>query len=360
MAVPRQALIAALRARDIAALRTAVRADPAAACSPQVIGEAGRLAWKQAMVLLLHYGADLNASWRGYRPLHALIQEAPHATRSASAAVRVGCLQWMLANGANPNLTAAWPPARALLIAAFVGETAYVDSLTDAGAAVNGFVHAALGQTRQVKGLLQKDPSFAQARDDGGLTALQCCAASKMGVRNARIRQALLEAATLLLDHGADPNARTQGSDHELDVAYFAATSGHQPIFEMLLTHGADPTAALVSAAWQLETTLAELALRHGAQPDLARDGDKPLLNQLVRWGQFNQAQWLLEHGASPNIADERGWTAVHQATSRGSERMLKALLDAGGDRSRRDAAGMTPLKVARSTARPKMVALLK
>jgi ankyrin repeat protein len=79
-----------------------------------------------------------------------------------------------------------------------------------------------------------------------------------------------------------------------------------------------------------------------------ARDGDKPLLNQMIRWGQFPPMYWLIAKVASPNEPDERGWTAEHQAASRGNERMLQAVLDAGGDRDRKSKEGHMPLDIAK------------
>lgn len=104
---------------------------------------------------------------------------------------------------------------------------------------------------------------------------------------------------------------------------------------------------ALVPALWNHRYEMAEAALRHGAQPDMAVDGGKPLLNQFVRWGQVEPALWLLERGANPNLPDERGWTAVDQAASRGNKRLWRAVLDAGGDAARPDARGQTPLDLA-------------
>jgi ankyrin repeat protein len=75
----------------------------------------------------------------------------------------------------------------------------------------------------------------------------------------------------------------------------------------------------------------------------------KPLLNDVIRWGQIPQTTWLLEQGASPNVPDERGWTAVHQAASRGNVRMLRAVLDAGGDARRRDKEDWLPRDVTTS-----------
>jgi len=85
--------------------------------------------------------------------------------------------------------------------------------------------------------------------------------------------------------------------------------------------------------------------------------GRRPILNELVRWGQVTHALWLLARGASPNAADARGWTALHQAVSRGNERMLRALLEAGGDPRGKDAEGVTPFEMAVAKGRKKLVA---
>jgi hypothetical protein len=69
------------------------------------------------------------------------------------------------------------------LIAAFVGELVYVEELRRGGAEVNIFVMAALGDVAGVRKCLKKDASLARARDaGGGLTALQCAAASRMRI----------------------------------------------------------------------------------------------------------------------------------------------------------------------------------
>jgi len=126
------------------------------------------------------------------------------------------------------------------------------------------------------------------------------------------------------------------------------------------LERGADADRALVHAVWQKDpAAFGEIALHHGADVNRARDGDKPLLNQMIRWGQFASMHWLIAQGASPNTPDERGWTAMHQAASRGNERMLQGVLDAGGDRTAKTKDGHTPLDVARLQKAVKMVKFL-
>lgn len=346
------AATAALKKADLPDLRTALARDPALARKPQVILTAAGLARIDVFKLLVEHGADLNVQWRGYRALHSVIQgESPHQAVEVSAD-RQKCLEWLLAHGADPEQTGAWPPARAILVAAFTGIGPFVDALRENGARVDVFVSCALGDVRSVRRALEKDPDLGNRRDDGGLTTLQCAAGSRMGRSDADVRRRLVEIATLLLDAGADPNARTKSWSHAIDAAYLAVSSCNEGILEALLAHGADATEALSAAAWQEDPSLAELTLKHGAQIDRALSNGLPLLNDLVRWGQFRHALWLLSRGADPNRADAKGWTAVHQAASRGNESMFRALLENGGDLGRRDAEGLTALDVAREKGR--------
>lgn len=352
-------LIGCLRSGDLAEVKAFLRSNPEAARSAQAIGEAAQLGWAKALELLLKNGADVNSSWRNYRPLHALIQEKPHAEEGTVLPQRLALLKWMLANGADPEKLGGWPATRAIITAAFVGEAAYVKALRQAGAVIDGFVAAALGDVRHVDKALRKEPGFAKACGSGGLTALHCSAGSRLGATDKKIQNDLLRIATLLLDRGAEVTARVRSWGHDVDAVYFAVSSGQREVFALLLERGADPTQALTPAVWRNKTELADLALHRGGKLDRAIDEGKPLLNQMIRWGQFKQALWMLERGASPNVADAQGWTAVHQAVSRGNEKVLKAVLDAGGDSNRQDNEGNTPLGIARAKQRPKIVALL-
>jgi ankyrin repeat protein len=351
------ALIAAVEAMDMAALKAALRGAPK--ISARAMVKAGGLAWRPGLAALLDAGGDPNASFKGYRPLHALIQEKPHEGGSSTPA-RVKCVAWMLARGADPEQRGAWPPARAVLVAAFTGVREYVDVLIAGGARIDAFVESALGDAKALERRLKEDAGLATARDgERGLTVLHCCAGSRLGRADAKTARGLLACATLLLDAGADPNAETRSWLHDVAPSYFAIGSEQEDMLALLLSRGADATGALSSAAWSGTDAMLDLVLAKGARLDAARDGGKPILNQLVRWGQLEKARRLLARGASPNEPDENGWTAVHQAVSRGNARILKELLDAGGDPNRRDAAGKTPRGMAKGAGRAELVALL-
>jgi ankyrin repeat protein len=339
-------LIEALRSGDLARVRKAIKNDPRDARRPRALCEAAGLAFQPALELLVQHGADLNAAWRGYRPLHNLIQTHPHDAGQKATKERLRCLDWMLERGADPEQTGAWPAARAVIIAAFSGQPEYVKRLRKKS---DPFAAAAVADKKSVETILRKRPDFARERDGGSLTALQCAAGSRMP-------GPLVDIARLLIDAGADIAAKTRSWSHDIDAVYLAASAKNTSLFELLLDRGADATEALAPALWNGTEDMAAKALAHGAVPDRAMADEQPLLNNLVRWGRFQPALWLLQHGASPNIPDGRGWTAMHQAASRGNERMLRALLDAGGDIARRDQEGCVPRDRA---TRDKLLAML-
>lgn len=313
-----------------------------------------------ALKALHKSGADLNAQYRGYRALHALIQAKPHADAAAPSLNQFNVFSWLLAHGADPELPGAWPPSRAILVAAFTGARGYVDLLIRHGFRIDPFVSAALGDAAAVKRAMGRDASIATARDQHGLTLLQCAAASRMGRDDKKTQGRLLSIAGMALDAGADPHAATQSWTHDVDAVYFAASSRQLPMFGLLLDRGGDATRALASALWNGgadSSALADIALEHGADVNKAEAEKCPLLNGLIRWGQFGPTRWLLAHGADPNRSQgmdgspTAGWTSLHQAASRGNAKMVEALIGAGADIHRRDAAGRTPADVARLKA---------
>lgn len=352
-----QSLLTAVRARDPGHLAEVLEAHDDAIPARAVV-EAGRLAWTRGLELLAARGADLNASYKNYRALHSVIQEKPHEGGSPTPE-RVRCVTWLLAHGADPELTGAWPAARAMIIAAFVGEPTYVKALMDGGAKTDIFTASAMGDVARVTSYLGDDAMLAKDRDVGGLTALQCCVGSRLGQKQPPIGARLARVTRALIESGAEVNARTRSWGHDVDVAYFAINAGKVEELIMLLDRGADPTAAVPPAAWKGDEATLDLLLQYGATIDQAWEGQRPILNELVRWGQFAQARRLLDRGASPNVADEQGWTALHQAASRGNQRMLEDLLAAGADMSRRDRTGRTARDVARARGRNRLAAIL-
>jgi ankyrin repeat protein len=344
-------LLECVKARDLAGMRSALTRQPEEAKSPRPANAAAGMAWRDGLALLEKHGADFNGIHRGYRPLHVLIQESPHEHDGKPSPQRIACLEWLLENGANPELEGGWPPVRAILTATSTGVAEYVEVLRAANAKVDGFVEAALGDVNKIEKRLNQEPGLAKNRTSPhGTTALHCCAASRLQTGH------FAPVARLLLDHGADLHASCRGWNRHIDATYLAVGSGQKETVELFLERGANPDDVLTHAMWQKNPAdFGEIALRHGADVNRARyassckDGEKPLLNQMIRWGQFPSVFWLLEKGANPNLADPRGWTAVHQAASRGNEKLLRAVLDAGGDSTGKTKEGQTPLDIAQA-----------
>ena len=337
---------AAVKAQDLSKLTRALAKHRGAIPAQAVVNAAG-LAWLPGLKLLRKHGADLNASFKNYRAIHALVQEDPHKG-GASTASRLKCLEWLLGHGADPELMGAWPAARALVIAAFVGDHGYVGAIRAAGARLDIFTAAALGDAKAVARFLAKDSALATARDGGLLTALQCCGGSKLGRTDAKAAPGLLDCARQLVDAGADVNAVTKSWGHDVTVSYFVIKAGQVDMLEFLLDHGADATVAVVAAAWDHREDILDRLLAHGANLTRAFDHKRPVLSELVRWGQFKQARMLLKKGASPNVPDDKGWTTMHQAASRGNVKMWEDLLAAGGDVQIKDHEGVTAAQLAR------------
>ena len=321
------ALKAAIGSRDLAALKAALKTAPMPMAT-RAVGEAARMGWLAGLKLLTKHGAGVNAIYRNYRPLHALIQEKPHEGGS-STPERVKCLEFLLENGADPQLQGAWPLASAVVIAAGVGEGAYVRVLKAHAASAgadNIFAAAALGETTRVQKMLMRAPTLATAREQGVMTALMCCASSRMGKDRPQTAAALTAIAELLVEAGAEVTATARSWSHDVEASYFAVSTGQRDVLHILLDHGASPTAALVTAVWRSDFDTADYLIGRGADVNAARDAGKPLLNNLIRWGQFKPAKWLLTRGARVDLTDDRGWTAIDQAISRGNKGMIEAI----------------------------------
>ncbi|MBX3734768.1 MAG: ankyrin repeat domain-containing protein [Verrucomicrobiae bacterium] len=214
-----------------------------------------------------------------------------------------------------------------------------------------------------------------------------------------------LKLATLLLDRGADVNARGNGSETALHVA---ARSGHRAVAELLIERGAhlnDPGSTIqhtdspgnnlegVSrgntplhlAAHHGAPSLVDLLLARGAALEAKNDlGRTPLViavvsqqpacvDRLLRAGansdvmarmpgsewESTPVQWaagageeailkmLLDAGSTPRTAYPNGTTPLHLAAAQGHDGSVRVLLKAGANPNARTDDGKTPLDLA-------------
>jgi ankyrin repeat protein len=117
------------------------------------------------------------------------------------------------------------------------------------------------GDSAQVAALLQSDPSLAQAREEDGSTPLHHAA-----------WKGHAEVAVLLLDAGADVNARNENGHYGGTPLHAAAHGNQRAVAEVLIARGADLTAQSCNGRTPLEettihnaTTVANLLKKHGA-----------------------------------------------------------------------------------------------
>lgn len=155
----------------------------------------------------------------------------------------------------------------AVLLALYHRRRNLAAMLVEAGAGVDGFTAAALGDTARLAALLDADPALLSARTPDGWSALHLAAffAQPRCIR-------------LLLDRGADPLVRSANAMANLPL-HAAAAARQAGIVAMLLDAGTPPDArlaggytALHSAARNGDLATLDLLRARGGSMDLASD----------------------------------------------------------------------------------------
>ncbi len=171
--------------------------------------------------------------------------------------------------------------------------------------------------------------------------------------------QGKVEAAQLLIDHGANINAET--TDGAILVK--AAGRGHEEIVEMLLEAGADANATGKEGANELTSifaaTLANdpavvtLLIEHGV--DINQGvvaGNTPLCIATGWQPNAETVKLLLENGADINHQNDLGETALHQAARKGlvsndyDTEIIRLLIKHGATLDIEDNKGQTALDI--------------
>ena len=205
-----------------------------------------------------------------------------------------------------------------------------------------------------------------------------------------------LDVMKLLLDRGADPNARVQrkvwysgynfdqsGVDEAGATPFWRASyAADVAAMKLLVSHGADPaipTMKLFSrrgpedpVAGADKSGLAPLPIGGpGATPLHAAAGPGYAMgfagnsHHVAPGGMLPAVKYLVEElGADVNAVDHDGNTAVHHAASRGDTEMIKFLVSKGADVKKINRSGQTTIDVAngpvqRTQPYPETIALL-
>lgn len=293
-----------------------------------------------AVELLIRRGADVNAasakqnyrSRRSGQSIMALGIWTPLMYAARENALDAG--RALIAGKANLDIVDP-DGATALVIAILNANYDFAKLLLDAGADPNivdtaagmGPLYAAMDMHRLAVGHGRPNP-----HPSGTLDAV--------------------DIAQLLLEKGADPNAKLKAAimqrqhtagDSTLAAGATplmrAAKSGDIAMVKVLLANGADPTLTMPNKATPLMYA-AGLGWRDGSPAAPSYDQGPP--EEAVE-----TIKALMAAGIDINAANDAGDTALHAAVSgRGSDVIVRALLALGADTTAKNKRGQTPLEV--------------
>ena len=312
---------------------------------------------------LIDRGADVNAEceyWGGddlvqWTPLHIAIYEG-----------HPDIALLLLKSGADPEARSSQNQTP-LCVASFCGHADVARSLIDHGADVNaeckywkwdGYeavqwtsLHTAIYEDHpDIALLLLESGADPEARSSKNQTPL--CVASFCGH---------VDVARSLIDCGADLNAKSwdwTGPTEEEDwwtPLHAAIYKGHRDVALLLLEHGSDPeirnsqdeTALHVASYRGCADIIVPQLLSRGADPNAeARFFGTPL-HVSSMFGKPEIARIVLEQGVNPNALDDWGRTALHKASGYGGPEIARILLEHGTNPNTPDHSGRTALHLA-------------
>jgi ankyrin repeat protein len=198
------------------------------------------------------------------------------------------------------------------------------------------------GINEELRQLLSADPDLARARDSHGSTGLHAAAA-----------RGHIDAVRMLLQHGADPNARDAGDN--ASPLHFAAGGGLADTVRALLDAGADVHghgdvheadvigwATAIAPPNDIRPNVVSLLLKRGARHHIFSAmalGDLDLIRHLAEENPetLDRRMSRFEHGQTP----------LHFAVNRQRHDILDLLLELGADLEARDFSGRTALEAA-------------
>ena len=208
-----------------------------------------------------------------------------------------------------------------------------VELLKRHGAGQDIFAAAYLDEPERAAVLLAADPSLARATDGARATALHHAA-----------ERGAIQVAQLLVEAGADVNARDERGDAPIDHASHAGPWKEQPateIVRLLLEHGAEVDVFQAAGLGDVERLRARLDEAPEAVNAKDEQGRTPLYEAAHNL-RVEAVELLLERGAEVGAATQWGETplstAIAHSWDEGGPAVVRLLRAAGATLSFRDA----------------------
>ena len=162
---------------------------------------------------------------------------------------------------------------------------------------------------------------------------------SRIGVATGRVSCLLFSLLILLSGHSCQPRASTRSDAYGVTPLMRACFRGNLKLARLLIEKGANPNARtrygftpLIYAASSGNAAVAKLLLEHGAEVNVTvGQGESPLM-EAVSQSNRELAAAFLDQGADANVETESGLTSLMMAAKAGDLHMAKLLVRHGAD----------------------------
>jgi ankyrin repeat protein/beta-lactamase regulating signal transducer with metallopeptidase domain/Tol biopolymer transport system component len=153
------------------------------------------------------------------------------------------------------------------------------------------------------------------------------------------------ELAEFLIRKGADVNSKRYGDDNA-------------PALDAIWGAYAPSTTTRVAPAIPKLIGILKLLLDNGANPNAKDNGDWYLLHYAAQDAEVTRV--LLDKGANPNVIDRGGTSPLHVSAQKGCKPAVELLVARGADPNVKDYDGRTPLALARENGHNETVEFLQ
>ena len=286
-------------------------------------------------------------------------KQGPHGRTFLFEAIRKGrssTAQWLLAQGADPNLTGCFNSEslvqlNAIAAARYYGRIDIEPILRSHRAEWDVWRAAFCDEKDEVSSFLAHDPKLLNAEDTNDEIYYYTPLSFAVAGGHLPLAKQLVSKGAELLHYG-------------VQLLFLASHINRRDVLEWLISNGAranDANATLWMASNDIQTL--ELLVVAGLSANQTRYSDLTPLHYVCRGDkgeQVDKVRMLLQHGAEVNAAGPKGRSALHYAAIGGYADSIELLLTSGADKKLQDATGLTPLDLALKKNHSQTIDLLR